>query len=217
MRTPILALLLFAPAVAAAEPSYYADDASERDPYAHQEHRLLPMGEGGFEVGTFSVGRIAGTAVGFHVGAGVRWSKLVLLGGYDFLSLSQDADVPEPVRGLVHRLGATVRYSIGDKSMRPLRGDFWLELGGGREIIRWYDGGTLARNDVSFGIGAQGSVRFGADKRRNMGLYYAAKFIIADRPDGKIMTPGCAGPCDEPTAMIPIDLGIFFDVGIPFE
>ena len=215
MRTPIVAiLLLFAPAVAAAEPGYYGDDY---DPYAHQEHRLLPTGEGGFEVGTFSVGRIAGTAIGFHLGAGVRWNKLVLLGGYELLSLKQDADVPDPVRGLIHRFGATVRYSIGDKSMRPLRGDFWLELGGGREIIRWFDGGKLSRNDVSVGIGAQGSIRFGANKRRNMGLYYAAKFIIADRPDGKIMTPGCAGPCDEPTAMIPIDLGIFFDVGIPFE
>jgi hypothetical protein len=214
VRTPILALALFIPAVAAAEPSYYGDDY---DPYAHQEHALHLMGEGGFEVGSFSVGRIAGTAVGFHLDAGVHWNKLALLGGYELLSLTQDADVPEPVRGLIHRLDARARYSIGDKSLRPFRGEFWLELGGGREIIRWYDGGKLSRNDLSFAIGAQGSIRFGANKRRNMGLYYAAKFIIADRPDGKIMTPGCAGPCDEPTAMIPIDLGIFFDVGIPFE
>ena len=81
MRPAIIALLVLAPAVATAEPSYYAGDGADADPYSHQEHQLHPMGEGGFEVGTFSVGRIAGTAIGFHVGAGVRWNQLVLLGG----------------------------------------------------------------------------------------------------------------------------------------
>lgn len=212
----VIAGVLAAPVAAAAEPAYFADDDS---PAQAQDRRLHPTGELGLEVGTYSVGRIAGTVVGFHADAGVRWNKLVVLGGYDFMSLSQDTDAGVPVRGLIHRLGATVRYSIADKSTRelPFRGDFWLELGGGREIIRWYDGGKYSRNDVSFGFGAQGSVRFGADKRRKLAIYYAARFFLADRPDGKMMTPGCAGPCDEPTAMIPVDLGIFFNLGVPFE
>jgi hypothetical protein len=216
MRTSIVALvaLVAVPSAAEAYPTFDSEDM-----YTYQDSQ--PHLEGGFGalIGSYSVGRVAGTAFGFHLDGGLRWRRLALLGEYDFLSFSEDTNIALPLRALVHRGGVNLRWSFGVLTKRdfPVRGDFWLEAGAGHQLVTWFDGGVLHRNDVSLGIGAQVSVRFGYHERRKIGLYYALKFVIADRPDGKVAPSGCAGPCDEPSPMIPIDLGIFFNVAVPFE
>jgi len=198
--------------VASAE--YIAIDDRPADP----DRQLQPEGAVGFVVGEDAVGPVSGTAFGFHVDGGVRYRRLALLGEYHFLTLTENTPIRDPVHALVHRFGATLRYSFGVLTRHdlPIRGDFWIEAGFGRELIQWREGGRLARNDASAGLAGQLTVRFGPGHRRKLGLYYAAKFLIANRPDAKQLPPTCAGPCDEPTHMIPIDLGIFFNLGVVF-
>jgi len=217
MRISIVALVLAVPLTAAADKAYEPYE-SDPDPYGTLDHQVQPEVGFGFLVGQLSVGKVAGTAFGFHLDGGVRWHRLALLAEYDFLSLTEDTDISLPTRGLVHRVGANLRYSFGVLSKRdfPMRGDFWIEAGAGHQLVTWVDGGKLHRNDLAFGIGSQATVRFGRNNRKKLGIIYAVKFLVADRPDGKMPPSGCAGPCDEPTPMIPVDLGIFFNFTIPF-
>jgi hypothetical protein len=223
MRISILTLVAAAgvavPLTAIADKPYYSyDDEPALDPYTAADHAVQPEVGFGMLIGQYSVGRVAGTAVGFHLDGGVRWHRLALLAEYDFLSFTEDTDISLPKRAFVHRAGANLRYSFGVLSKRdfPVRGDFWVEAGAGHQLVTWVDGGKLHRNDLSLGIGSQLTVRFGPNKRKKLGLIYAVKFLIADRPDLKMQPSGCAGPCDEASPMIPVDLGIFFNVAIPF-
>jgi len=183
------------------------------------EHHLQPVGEVGMLIGGFRVGPISGMAAGLKLGAGVRLDRIALDGEYDFISVGEsDYTNPDPVRGLVHRIGANIRYSFATLSKHgfPLRGDFWLEAGVGRQYLRWYGGGKLTRNDVSLGLAGQLSFRFGETKHKKIGLFYALKVMASKRPDEKMLPPTCAGPCDEPTGPIPYDLGVFFDFAVVF-
>jgi hypothetical protein len=197
--------------------SYYAKPERDRNP----DHHLQPEVGLGFIVGSFGIGPISGPAYGMQLGAGVRLNRIALIGEYNFMTVGQssyDDDIPDPVRGIVHRVGASLRYSFGvlAKPGFPLRGEFWVEAGGGRQFLRWYDGGKLSRNDVSLGLAGQLSVRWGESRRKKLGIFYALKLLGSQRPDEKWMPPTCAGPCDEPTGPIPYDLGIFFHAGLTF-
>jgi hypothetical protein len=223
MRALALALVLpvvvALPALAHAD-RVYAGYEEDRPPdiYTERDHSIQPELGFGALIGKLGIGRIAGQAIGFHLDGGVRWNRLAALAEYDFFSFDEDTDVTVPARALIHRAAINARYSFGVLTMRdfPVRGDFWVEAGAGHQLVLWYDGGKLHRNDVSIGIGAQATIRFGEGKRRKLGLYYAVKFIMMDRPDLKMGQVGCGGPCDEPTPMIPIDLGIFFNMTVPF-
>jgi hypothetical protein len=217
--TVLAALSVIIPATAAANPIAY-DGGSYSDP--DPENELQPEAAIGFLVGGFRVGPITGPAYGMQVAGGAKYQRFLVQGEYDLLSVgegtSYDPDDGRPVRGLVHRVGANVRYSFASiaKKKFPMRGDFWLEAGVGRQFLRWYDGGKLTRNDVALGLGGQLSVRWGKTQHKKAGLFYALKVIGSRRADLKSMPETCAGPCDEPTGPIPYDLGIFFDVAIVF-
>ena len=206
----VVAALAVAPATAAADE--YADDADDFDLH----HQIRPEGALGFLVGAFQVGWLGTTAAGAHLDAGARWCRFALLGEYDFLVLSEDAARPDPTHGLAHRIGANLRASPFAFAMFDHRmlGDLWVEAGAGRQIVRWYDGGRLARNDVSLGVGGQIAFRFGERRAKRVGIYYAMKVLIAPRAETK--GSGCDGPCDAATDPMPYDLGVFFNLGIPF-
>ena len=135
--------------------------------------------------------------------------------------IGESTSVPDAVHGLLHRGGANLRYDVGAIGGRdkPVQGTFWLEGGAGREWIFWDEGGRLTRDDVSLGFGAQMNFQLGRHdpKPRVLGIYYAFKTTIARGPDADQMAPAtCGGPCDEPTAPSPYDLGLYFNVGLQY-
>jgi hypothetical protein len=211
MRAPglvaVLCALCAAPAAAVAE--------GVRDPDAaiHLE------GGVGFVVGEQPVGTVVGTAVGFHVDGGLRAGRIAALGEYWFTTLSEDASDHAPAHAYLQRLGAVARYSVGVLQTEDhfARGDLWIEAGVGRELVTWRDGGTLGRTDVAFGLAGQFRIRYGSGERRKIGLYYAARFLFADRPGTKALPAMCGGPCDEPSRAIPVDIGIYFNLGVLFR
>jgi hypothetical protein len=228
--TVVAALAFILPAAAASAHPIAYDDGQDyyappppppkvEDP--DPDHHVQPEGALGFLIGAMGIGPINGPAYGMQLAGGTRFDRFLLQGEYDFLSVgesSYDPNNPDPVRGLMHRIGANLRYSFVTLTKHdfPLRGDFWLEAGVGREYLRWYGGGKLTRNDVELGLGGQMTVRWGQNKHKKVGLFYALKMTGARRADAKEMPPTCAGPCDEPTGPIPYDLGIFFDVAVVF-
>jgi hypothetical protein len=213
----ILALLLASSSAARADYyDGYGSDGTRKDPWK----KLRFEGALGGLVGSQRVGYIAGTGGGLHLDGGARIDRLMIYGEYDFLSVGESSiETPNPVRGFMHRLGASARYSLasfGGSGEVPVRGDIWGEIGLGHEEVRWHEGGRLGRRDISFGLGAQATFRIGRNKPRYVGVYYAMKAWVAAAPERKDDMPTCAGPCDEPTAPSPYDFGIFFNFGVPF-
>jgi len=212
-----LRLALAALTLAAAGGSALAQD-DDSDVF----HR--PRTELGFGMlaGGYSVGPVSGAAVGIHIDAGRQLGPLKLFGEYDLLSIGQSSQATtDPVRGLLHRGGADLRYDLGSigGGDKPVQGTFWLEGGVGREWVYWEEGGKLTRDDVSFGFGAQVNFQLHRydPKPRVLGIYYAFKGTVSRSPDADQMAPAtCGGPCDEPTRPSPYDLGLFFNLGLQF-
>ncbi len=175
----------------------------------------------GMLVGGFSVGPIGGAAVGMHLDVGRQMGPLKVFGEYNLLTIGQSANVgdPDPVRGVMNRLGLNARYNFSSFADRrkKIQGSFWVEAGVGREVIDWNQGGRLRRDDIGFGIGAQFNVRMNGNKRKPkvFSFYYALKVTVAESPDAdKVTVPTCGGPCDEPTGPSTNDYGIFFNLGL---
>jgi hypothetical protein len=218
-RTWVLAALAVVAMLAARPRPAHADyddyGGSSRDPWK----KLRFEGGIGALVGSQRVGYVAGTAGGMHVDGGVRLDRFMVYVEYDLLSVGETAtDQPDPLRGLMHRVGADVRYSLtsfggGDA---PIRGDIWAEVGAGHEEIYWHEGGKLGRKDLSFGLGAQATFKLGRSHPRYLGVYYAMKGWVASAPERKDDQPVCAGPCDTATAPSPWDVGVMFNFGVPF-
>ena len=215
-----LVTLMLAPALAHAD-----DDLARVDRSTRWE------GAFGMRVGSFHVGDFAGMGFGFHLDAGERFDRLLVYGEYSFLSISnappdsgtseRGTSVPETpeVDGMVQRIGANARYSVGKivGDEVPLRGDFWLEAGLGEEFIRWDLGGKMQRPDVSLGFGGQFSGRFGHAHDHHAGMYYALRVTLARAPSSFTdRAPTCAGPCDTATSPNPIDRSFLFNLGIVF-
>lgn len=198
--------------------SYYATDPPPRPRQPWTSARF--EGAVGALVGGQRIGYVDGTAGGLHIDAGVRLDRVYLYAEYDFLSVGETAyDTPSPVRGFMHRLGASARYSVaafGGRSDIPVRGDVWLEAGAGHQTVMWHEGGKLGRKDLSFGMGAQATFKLGRTRPRYIGVYYAVKAFVAEAPERKDDEPMCAGPCDVATGPSPYDFGIYFNFGVPF-
>lgn len=201
-------------------------DGDDRASGEHNRWNDLRLeGDVGFLIGGMGIGNLGGFAGGIETSLGVRRDRLALFGSYDLLSVGDspssttDPDAPEPVRGYMQRAGADLRYSVGrfgGDDGSSVRGDLWLALGAGGEVIQWYDGGKLHRRDLSFGFGGQATFRVGREKKRYIGFHYALKALIANAPGAKNQDPTCAGPCDEPTPPVPYDMGVFFHFGVVF-
>lgn len=217
----LLAVAAVSATAALAAPRPASADCYDDECRARQWSR--PRFEGGFGLlaGGFTVSSVHGGAVGLHVDGGARLGRLAVLGEYNFLSIGQDQYTYEnPIRGVLHRLGANARYSLaafGGHDV-PIRGDIWVEGGLGTELVQWHGGGELSRRDLSFGVGGQMTVRVGGGKRPNfIGFYYAFRGLVARDPfPGKEM-PTCAGPCDTPTGPSAWDTGAFFNFGVSFS
>jgi hypothetical protein len=217
-----LALVLFAAAPARAESLYsgdgpvaYYDSAADNDP----DRGLTADATVGFLIGEQPVGRIVGTAIGFQLDGALHLGRFAAIGGYRFLSLTEDAKTHEPAHAYIHRVGASLRYSLGRVGTddHVVRGDFWLEGGIGRQFVVWREGGHLGRMDATLAIAGQIRLRYGENKKHKAGLYYAARFLFSDRPGDKMLPSTCGGPCDAPSNAFPIDIGIYFEVGVPFR
>ena len=213
----VLATTAAAPRLAAAD----CYDDTCRD--ARDREWSRPRFEGGFGLlaGSYTVSSVHGGGVGLHVDGGVRMGRLALLGEYDFLSVGQDAYTYEdPIRGVLHRVGANARYSVAAFGGRavPIRGDIWLEGGVGSQLVQWNGGGELSRRDLAFGVGGQMTVRIAGGKRPNyLGFYYAFRGLLARDPFPNKDMPTCAGPCDTPTGPSAWDTGAFFNFGVVFS
>lgn len=188
----------------------------------------------GIRVGTFHVGPFDGFAFGFHLDGGVRLDRLFLYGEYSYMGISNTPPAqsdqsamssvpidtkPQEISGIVQRVGANARYSLGKLASNdiPIRGDFWIEGGVGEQLVRWDRGGELHRPDLSFGFGGQFSARLGHAHDHRAGFYYALKATFAHAPAAYLQqTKTCAGPCDTPTGPIPVDRSFLFNMGIVF-
>jgi hypothetical protein len=192
--------------------------ADADDPFARGRTELgLGMLAGGF-----SVGPVAGPAVGIHLDAGRRMGPLFLVGEYNLLSIGEGSQVDaRPIRGLLHRVGASARYSVvefGGGRHIPVQGGVWIEGGVGAQEVRWDGGGRLGRGDVNLGFGLQTNVRLRRNRpdERFLGFYYAFRATAARAPELGKREPTCAGPCDEPTLPSALDLGLLFNFGVVF-
>ncbi|HTR54037.1 MAG TPA: hypothetical protein VMJ10_25260 [Kofleriaceae bacterium] len=194
--------------------------------------------------GTFHTGPVYNMAAGVAVEGGVRLDKLALLGEYQLLGLFDPNDssrqqpstlpvnvdsAPAPAQaaspmhstpgGVVHRLGANARYSVGRFLVAEggigVRGDLWLEGGLGEELIEWSGGGYLHRADVSIGAGA--GIRF-RGTQHHAGYQLGVRATFAEPPAGymPVTTPTCAGPCDAPTIPHALDHSILGTFTIVF-
>lgn len=199
--------------------------ATDTAPPDEEEKNPFRLGRSDFGFGLlaggYSVGPVSGPGVGLHIDAGWNRKAWLLYGEYDFVSIGENQqEVSDPIRGLLHRFAAMGRYAFaefGDGENVPLQGQFWVEGGGGREIIRWDEGGRLGRNDLAFGIGAELNVVTQRDTPdpNVFGIYYAFRLTVARAPDSdKIEMATCGGPCDEATLPSPYDLGVFFNAGL---
>ncbi len=221
MRSLVAASLALCALTAASPAAADCYDSDCRDARAKAWEKPRFEGAFGLLAGGYSVGPVSGAAIGMHLDGGVRAGKVALLGEYDFLSHGQSSyDHEAPIRGVMHRLGANVRYSIAAFGGRdvPIRGDFWLEGGVGNQLVQWHGGGELSRRDLAFGAGGQMTVRIGRDKPNYVGFYYAFRGLAARDPaKNENVPPMCAGPCDTPTGPSPWDMGAFFNFGVVFS
>jgi hypothetical protein len=193
----------------------YGYGTSAKEPW----EKLRFEGGIGALVGSQRVSYVAGSAGGMHFDAGARRDRWMAYAEYDLLSIGESSyDDPDPLRGLMHRAGVNLRYSVGAFGGHDIfvRGDIWTELGVGHEQVYWYEGGKLGRKDISFGFGAQATFKLGRAHPRYVGVYYAMKGWVAAAPDRKDDQPVCAGPCDTATGPSPWDMGVFFNFGVPF-
>jgi hypothetical protein len=215
---PIIAAAVIATIAAAAAPAA----AECHDPDCRAQAWKRPRFEGAFGMlaGGYSVATVGGSAIGMHVDGGLRLDRLALIGEYAFLSIGQSTyEHEDPIRGNLHRLGASLRYSLAAFGGRdvPIRGDIWVEGGVGNQLVQWHGGGELSRRDLAFGIGGQMTARLGREKPSYVGFYYAFRGLVARDPVGKVSEPTCAGPCDMATGPSPWDMGAFFNFGVVFS
>ena len=167
-------------------------------------------------VGGYGIGGHSDGAAGVAVQLGRRWDDWLLYGEYDGLCVGGD----ELRDGLLHRAGGALRRDVLDFGKRLsgglwAGGVLWLEAGAGFEASRWNGGHRVDRGDLSLGIGGEYRIVFGGDRPRLLGVYYAARFLIADAPPPTSTAALCVDGCDVAPGT-GRDLGVFFVGGLTF-
>ncbi len=183
----------------------------------------------GIRFGSYTVnGDSTGAAIPFHVDLGVRRRRTFLFGSYDALSI--DASVPaiDPMNttarnsaitqlgdgsGLVHRIGATARYTLARFGEHDGGFDLWSEAGLGVQHVRWDAGGIWTRPDLAVGLGA---TMLYLGKHQHAGFSIGFRVLIAPRNDTDGAPAVCGGPCDEATPPNGSDRSFMFDLTLPF-
>jgi hypothetical protein len=180
----------------------------------------------GVRFGNFTInGDSSGTAIPFHIDAGLRRSRWLVFGSYDVLGVTAHVPPPDdPARmtssvslgdgsGLAHRFGATARYSVGRFGESDGGLELWTEGGIGVQHLRWDAGGTLTRPDVTFGIGLT-VIYLG--REHHTGGTLGLHVMLSPRNDTSNTVPTCGGPCDTATAPGTLDRSFLFDITVPF-
>lgn len=193
-------------------------------PLRHADRELhLEFSVGGLG-GGYRVGPLRGSMFGFHATAGIRRNRIALLADYALLSFTgmpeyDAADTRDERDARIHRAGVLARYSLldGSETYPTTHADFYLEAGVGREWLRWYDGGRLARNDIRIGVGGQGAIWFGHHDVHMLGAWLSFALVVSHAPAAKPPPSTCAGPCDAPTRTDPYDVMYWVDIGVPFH
>lgn len=214
MKLLILAALVCAPAIAHAD--YYDDP-----PPGTGWKGVSLEGAFGILAGSAPVGYVDGGMAAPHLDVGARRGRWLVYATGAMGSIGDSSyEAENPVRGMIARIGAGVRYTyakIGSgRGEVPLRGQFWIEAGAGHQHIQWNEGGVLGRQDLVIGFGAQLDIRVSRERMRFAGLYYALDITFSEAPAMKERPPVCAGPCDEATGPGTMDIGFLLNVGIPF-
>lgn len=173
----------------------------------------------GMAVGSIDVADLAGVGVGAHLSLSRVFGKVGLKADYDLLHVAEEY-VDRPRAGLLHRAGLGVRWNAAH-ALRSRKGQItmWLEGGAGRQWFAWDKGGTLTRNDVSIGIGADiiGNFADWGERPRLLGFSYALRFLIAENPYADLQSVEvCGGPCDTPTVAPRFDASFMFVMEIEY-
>ena len=213
--------------------SSIATPAYEHPPYEPRRSRWTQLRlfvAAGVRFGSFTInGDSSGTAIPFHLDAGVRRDRWLAFASYDVFGVTARVPaVPDgPLgaarsselaglgdgSGVAHRVGVAARYTLSRFSENDGGLDFWGEAGLGVEHLRWDAGGTLTRPDLALGIGAT-FVYLG--RSRHSGITAGLRITIAPRTDDANAPPACGGPCDTATPPASFDRSFLFDLTVPF-
>jgi len=187
---------------------------ADGDQYRRMHRTELTLGT---LIGSHDIGHISGPAAGLHTELGKHFGDIGLIAQYDLMGVGDTPDLKgHGIRGMMHRIGLSARYSAFNVGKSFIAADFWLEGGLGREFIQWDGGGKLTRNDFTLGVGVHPMFMVG-DKRRYLGYFLAFRMFVSESPDARFELPAtCAGPCDEPTRPPTTDYSFFFNFGFTF-
>jgi hypothetical protein len=147
----------------------------------------------------------------FGFDAGVHRDRLSFLGeyslggiGYHPMVTALRTDGAIGSDGLIHRFGGVARWAyakaateVEDEGFQVL-GDLYVDVGGGIEVIRWDNGGTLVRPDLAFGIGGEWGFRVSPKQRGLVSI--ALRMHVARRNDRDNAAEVCSAPCSWPTS-----------------
>lgn len=204
-------------ALVLAAPAAHADTDEEAAASAFSaavdyEQRVRWQSELGLFLGDAPIDHVdAATSPGYSIATGVHRDRITLLGEYTLAEIhyrapimgdaTQGAPLYFDTSGLLHRIGATARYSFvrlaSGEGIERWYGESWLEAGVGEQIARWDRGGTFTRPDLAFGIGLQGSRR--ASSVARAGLFVALRVHVGRRTDIDNAPPTCSAPCTMPS------------------
>lgn len=167
--------------------------------------RTMVVAEVGPWFAAEEVSHYGGFMLGARFAVGVRHDRmfyeLEAEGGSVWLRDNHGPDDGPSIGGVVGRAGANARWTAGViTSGNDVSIEGWLEGGVGLHVIQWNGGGRLVRPDVLTGAGI--SERFGRTK--SMSFDAGLLIVVGRGPSGGL--PTCAGPCDEATPPVRVDL-----------
>lgn len=166
--------------------------------------RTMTVAEVGPWFAAEEVAHYSGLALGARLALGLRRDRMFYEvegeGGSIWLTSRGDHALDHTIGGTIGRAGANARWTAGSIGGNDVSIDGWLEGGVGLHVIQWRDGGRLVRPDALVGVGL--SERFGRTKSMSLD---AGLLIVVGRGAGGGV-PGCAGPCDEATPPVHVDL-----------
>lgn len=191
-----------------------ADDAKDDGPTLRYGYTITA---GATEIGDLGFANIG---VRFHVARQIVPGLRADL-DFAFLATHRPSDDEDGIL-----MGNTSRFSLGaaydlvafDKG-DMLTGSVAFVGGVGRQYIAW-DRGTVTRNDIFVGIDAMTGFNFRNSRNLRvakalwMGL--GVRFFISEAPGPDKQMIVCGGPCDEPSAGNPRDLGFLVNYGLSF-
>ncbi|HTJ43225.1 MAG TPA: hypothetical protein VL463_14065 [Kofleriaceae bacterium] len=171
--------------------------------------------EGGPRFVSGRLGDYGAIGVGAHYAIDVVRDRMTYVAELDlakvWLTSKNDEDLPDPVPGVMARVGVDARWIFAEGGEDDFWIGGWVQGGVGVHAIQWLDGGRLAHPDVQLGIGLSEIV--GRDR---LFSFEPGVNVVFGRTDMKGL-PTCAGPCDQPTPPVSTEVGITIDMAFAFR